>query len=32
MNARQQEWDDANFAAYHERREREMAALRERRP
>lgn len=29
MNARQAAWDDANFAAYHERRQIEMAALRD---
>ncbi len=27
MNARQEEWNDANFRAYHERWERELAAL-----
>lgn len=27
MNARQQEWDDENFRAYHERRKRELDAL-----
>ncbi|HZE88716.1 MAG TPA: hypothetical protein VE404_04165 [Verrucomicrobiae bacterium] len=27
MNAMQEAWDDANFTAYHERRQRELAEL-----